>query len=760
MDAPVECLPDGRLVLDQPVSLPDVLDVLIVGGGPAGTAAAFAAKERGLSALVIEHDDILKRICDYAKGKPIKPDFGGAKQMGFPKGGDLIAQLHFSDIDKDEMFRQWKHLYCRNSVSAMIGVELTGLERLAGPLWHATTWNRNTESEQVFRARHVVLALGAGMPRRLDIPGNTQSIALCLADPVAYVGGPACVIGGGTSAAEAVIAISSAKLAASDPSAIYWSHRGEKMPTVSAALAHELFEAMHVRGNVRYLLHSETVGVITREGEGDSLRIETDRRMLPDRPIETTQLEFQTKLCVACIGQEIPATFLNSLGIYAVTGGPRNKNGFVLNPLLETRHPNVYLVGDTLNTSYLECTDFDGDPSTFVEKKHRGNVKTSLRDGVLVAEAIAQKLARVTEIHVEIESVYPGEPDAPPPPPVVARPAVQAPSEKPDATLVRLLQEGVEAEEFMLRPVGVTTIGREGCDIAFTEDSMLAQRHASLTRTNEGYELRDENSTTRVFLYLTGERPREISPGAIVRVGTQWLVFARAGDPAGFVHYDPRGREVGRHALSADTVVVGRAAPDITLSPNDMSLSRRHASIVLRDGKTFLRDLKSANGTHVKVEHSIVLRDGDQIRMGHQTLRFAMLEQPELVTSVRHVPAPALPPPTATHAGATAAPLAETAAPSGTEILFRTAGKTCPFKSGQSICEVAEANGVEITADCHRGICGSDAIRIVSGAENVNAISAEERETLEDICGVDPDQHRLACVSRPTGPVVVDIVVQ
>ena len=109
-------LPDGRLELATPVTLPKPLDVLIVGGGPAGTGAAFRAKELGLSALVIEHDDILKRIRDYATGKPIKPDFGGAQEMGFPKGEELIAELQFSDIDKDVMFDRWKGLYRRHSV--------------------------------------------------------------------------------------------------------------------------------------------------------------------------------------------------------------------------------------------------------------------------------------------------------------------------------------------------------------------------------------------------------------------------------------------------------------------------------------------------------------------------------------------------------------------------------------------------------------------------------------------------------------------
>ena len=102
-------------MLDPPVTLPDVLDVLIVGGGPFGTAAAFRAKELGLTALVIDYDDLMKRIRDYAKDKPILPDFGGGDRMQFPKGGELIASLQFAPIDKDEMCVRWKALYRQHS---------------------------------------------------------------------------------------------------------------------------------------------------------------------------------------------------------------------------------------------------------------------------------------------------------------------------------------------------------------------------------------------------------------------------------------------------------------------------------------------------------------------------------------------------------------------------------------------------------------------------------------------------------------------
>jgi ferredoxin len=74
------------------------------------------------------------------------------------------------------------------------------------------------------------------------------------------------------------------------------------------------------------------------------------------------------------------------------------------------------------------------------------------------------------------------------------------------------------------------------------------------------------------------------------------------------------------------------------------------------------------------------------------------------------------------------------------------------------VCEAAEAHGVKIQAQCHSGICGSDPIRIVSGQEHLNAVTDGEAGTLEDICGLTPGEYRLACVTRPTGPVVVEIV--
>ena len=138
----------------------------------------------------------------------------------------------------------------------------------------------------------MVLAFGRGVPRRFDIPGDVSGLAFGLTDPLRYIGEPACVIGGGTSAGEAVIAISNAKAQANDPSPVYWSYRGDKMPKVSKALADVFFDAFMGNGNVRYLPGSEPVAIVDADGQ-PSLSLRTSRIAQPSRPTETTQLEFR-----------------------------------------------------------------------------------------------------------------------------------------------------------------------------------------------------------------------------------------------------------------------------------------------------------------------------------------------------------------------------------------------------------------------------------------------------------------------------------
>ncbi len=738
---------------------PEVLDVLVVGGGPGGTAVAFRARELGLSVLVIDYDDLMKRIRDYSKDKLILPGFGGGDAMRFPKGGRLVDCLRFGPIDKDDMCACWKDLYREHEVATRVGMELTGLEPRADGIWRAQCWDHRERCDAAYAARAVVIAIGRGVPRRFDIPGNTDAIAYRLDDASVYVGRPACVIGGGTSAAEAVIAISNAKARAGDPTALYWSYRGDRMPRVSKALAEVFFEAYVGNGNIRYYPLSEPVAIVAGADRREYLSIRVDRREMAERPSETSHLEFLKQDCLACIGEDIPEGLLASFGIHMATGGPSRRKRMVVTRWLESCQPNVFLVGDLLSQAYLETDDFDGDPATFREIKHRGNIKAALRDGVLVAEAIKQRLEGRAEIEVELEDAEEVAAAAAPVaaltqpvdsggPPAESLAPERAEVER-EAWLVRLLPTGVEEDEYPVRSRGVTTIGSGDCDASFPSDSMLSKLHASISHTEDGWFLRDDGSETGVFLRLQAARKRDIAPRDLLRIGRQFLLFGGEGEGYGFTHYDHAGREVGRHELGGKVTIVGRKAPDITLSPDDGTLSRRHLALSIEDGRLLAKDLKSVNGSYLRVRTATALEPGDQIRAGQQVLVFTLRAEEEARARA------------AARAAAEVTEKVEPAAAGEAEasVAFQGTAGSFAARPLQTVCEIAEENGVAIVAECHAGICGSDPVRIVAGAEHVaGAADDQERETLEDLCGLEPGPCRLACMLRVRGPVEIEIL--
>ena len=765
---------DGTLVLDQPATLPDVLDVLIVGGGPAGTSTAFRAKELGLSALIIDIDDLLKRIRDYPKDKLILPGFGGGDRMKFPAGGDLVQHLHFDPIDKDDICAAWRG-YCRQfSVPVKIGIELTGLEPSEGGGWRALMFNHGTRQPETLLAKHVVLALGRGVPRRFDIPGNTDGVAYRLDDPENYVDGPACIIGGGTSAAEAVIAISHAKISAENQSPIYWSYRGAKMPKVSKALSEAFFEAYLGNGNIRYHPHSEPVAVVTGPDRAEFLSIRIDRKNTEGRPAETVHLEFPKTQCVACIGEDIPEAFLAQLGIDMVVmgAGPAAKKMMLVSPLLETQQPNVYLIGDLLSKAYMETEDFSAAPDTYRQIKHRGNIKSSLRDGVFVAEVIQQRLEGRVHIDVVIRDAEQvpttGEATPKPDPPGVSSAATAAtvvlPANKSSgevAYLSRVTPAEIEAEQYEIRLDRPTTIGRSECDINFPQDTLLNEHHASISRRQDGFFLRDDGSRSGTYLKVRPDLPITLGPGGIVRLGQQILSVGEENGGLALTRYDDAGKRVGKYPLSDRTLVFGRSGgpknPDIVLDERDLTLSRFHVSATLRGSVVELEDFNSRNGTFVKVEGERRLVTGDVLCIGAQQLRIAIGEDtPQKIGSA---PAGAPTPPMTEEAPetpATASPTME-ASTAQPHVTFKGQDIAGVIDPSETLLEWGDERDVEMDSECWIGMCGCDAIRVLEGGEYLNEPDEKEIKTLTRL-GLDPGSCRLACMTKASGPVVVEVM--
>lgn len=96
--------------------------------------------------------------------------------------------------------------------------------------------------------------------------------------------------------------------------------------------------------------------------------------------------------------------------------------------------------------------------------------------------------------------------------------------------------------------------------------------------------------------------------------------------------------EVRTFTYDADEIselIIGRQdpksgdAPEVDLSQYaalEKGVSRRHASIIRKDGSLYLVDNASANGTFLNGQRVVanqprVLRDGDDIRLGHLVIR-------------------------------------------------------------------------------------------------------------------------------------------
>jgi pSer/pThr/pTyr-binding forkhead associated (FHA) protein len=71
-------------------------------------------------------------------------------------------------------------------------------------------------------------------------------------------------------------------------------------------------------------------------------------------------------------------------------------------------------------------------------------------------------------------------------------------------------------------------------------------------------------------------------------------------------------------------VTLGRDEANDVVVPDDMQVSRVHATIAQRNGQWALVDLESRNGSYVngRLIHEHPLRDGDQLRFGNQVFSF------------------------------------------------------------------------------------------------------------------------------------------
>lgn len=232
--------------------------------------------------------------------------------------------------------------------------------------------------------------------------------------------------------------------------------------------------------------------------------------------------------------------------------------------------------------------------------------------------------------------------DNTPPPPRAGEKRAGPPTvPRPKARLVIILEDGTDGSVLDLAPE-TTVIGRDGVDISFPHDDFLAKRHAELTFQDGVLYLKPLESTNGVFLQVHQEV--ELDNGDIFRIGQQLLCFEMLSVVAAGLAVDPKGQAIplgspvpegawGRlgqliapetlgsvYLLGGNEVYLGRERGDITF-PGDGFVSGLHAQISMRNGRSFLKDLGSSNGTYLRLSKATPVRRGMLVLAGQQLFR-------------------------------------------------------------------------------------------------------------------------------------------
>jgi len=148
--------------------------------------------------------------------------------------------------------------------------------------------------------------------------------------------------------------------------------------------------------------------------------------------------------------------------------------------------------------------------------------------------------------------------------------------------------------------------------------------------------VRDAGSLNGVFVKLTVEE--ELIDGDIFRIGQELLRFDEIRAPETLedgteVLGSPNPGYWGRLAvivgrdqdgsafpLFGDAVVLGRERGDLVF-PEDGYVSGTHARVAFRDGRYFLCDMNSSNGTFLRLREERIMPSGGFVLMGQQLFR-------------------------------------------------------------------------------------------------------------------------------------------
>jgi len=259
----------------------DCLDLVIIGAGPAGIAAALQAKKEGLKYITLEQEDLFGgTILSFPRQKLV---------MTQPMQIPMYGKFNKYEIQKEEL------LDLLQNVIEQYGININFAEKVESIVSTNNIYSVATNLNKYLTHR-VLLTIGRrGSPRKLCVSGETSTkVAYKLLDPEQYQQKHILVVGGGDSAVEAAIALSE-----QEGTKVKLSYRKDAFSRIKLKNK-EKIEAISKAGIVNIILNSvvesiEVDKVILKVGD-DTVTIKND-------------------FVFVFIGGELPVKLLNNIGI-------------------------------------------------------------------------------------------------------------------------------------------------------------------------------------------------------------------------------------------------------------------------------------------------------------------------------------------------------------------------------------------------------------------------------------------------------------
>ena len=317
----------------------ELLDLLIIGAGPAGLSAADAAQNEGLTYLVIEKGTIANTIRQYPVGRTM---FSTPNELEMRAGS-----LHpvREKPTREELLSHYIHFVLDHDLNIQTGEEVIDVTRELDEDFTVQTRSRTSSDEyqeHTYRARNILFAIGAmEHPRLLKVPGeDLPKVHHRFVDPYPYVRKDAMVIGGGNSAAEAALFLSEE---GARTTMVIWREDWENRDPKAGAMKHWVrtpLEREIDEGRLRVILYQQ-IDQIT----SDSVQLTTE---------DGEQMAVPNDVVFVLVGADADLTLLKELGVQTEPGKLTEVPAY--NPeTFETNVSGIYVAGHFTHARHIKA---------------------------------------------------------------------------------------------------------------------------------------------------------------------------------------------------------------------------------------------------------------------------------------------------------------------------------------------------------------------------------------------------------------------